>query len=101
MLGPVLGGLLAWIDVGLAMFVDAGTFAVSALCVLLLRPARQHQTGEQRPLPETSQLSLPETSQLSLHGPTSAKASATSAVPPGYSSTCRAASSSRSPSLDR
>jgi DHA3 family tetracycline resistance protein-like MFS transporter len=49
MLGPVLGGLLASIDVGLAMFVDAGTFAVSALCVLLLRPSRQHATREQNP----------------------------------------------------
>jgi MFS family permease len=51
MLGPVLGALLASIDVGLAMFVDAGSFAVSALCVLLLRPARQHEAREQRQVP--------------------------------------------------
>ena len=46
MLGPVLGGVLASVDVGVAMFVDAGTFAVSAICVLLLRPARQHESAE-------------------------------------------------------
>jgi MFS family permease len=55
MLGPVLGGLLVSVDVGLAVFVDAGTFAVSALCVMLLRPARQHEIAgdgrPQRPLP--------------------------------------------------
>lgn len=45
MLGPALGGLLASFDAGLAMLVDAGTFAVSAGCVLLLRPARQHAAG--------------------------------------------------------
>ena len=44
MVGPVLGGLLASVDVGLEMFVDAATFALSALCVLLLRPARHHET---------------------------------------------------------
>jgi MFS family permease len=53
MLGPVLGGVLASVDVGIAMFVDAGTFAVSALCVLLLRPARQHETRgrDRQPMP--------------------------------------------------
>jgi MFS family permease len=40
--GPVLGGVLAAYDVGLAMLVDAGTFGVSALCVLLLRPTVHH-----------------------------------------------------------
>jgi MFS family permease len=45
MLGPVLGGVLASVDVGAAMFADAGTFAVSAICVLLLRPVRQHEAG--------------------------------------------------------
>jgi MFS family permease len=44
MIGPVLGGVLASVDVGLAMFVDA-TFAVSAGCVLFLRPA-----GPRRPV---------------------------------------------------
>jgi MFS family permease len=53
MLGPVLGGVLASVDVGIAMFVDAGTFAVSALCVLLLRPAREHETRrrDRHPMP--------------------------------------------------
>jgi DHA3 family tetracycline resistance protein-like MFS transporter len=53
MLGPVLGGVLASVDVGLAMLADAGTFAVSALCVLLLRPIRHHDKLErdQRPPP--------------------------------------------------
>jgi MFS family permease len=46
MIGPALGGVLASVDVGLAMFTDAGTFAVSALCVLLLRPVRQHEETE-------------------------------------------------------
>lgn len=50
MAGPLLGGLLAAYDVGLAMLVDAGTFAVSAVCVALLRPARRHEQGD-RPLP--------------------------------------------------
>ncbi|MGZ4617027.1 MAG: MFS transporter [Actinomycetes bacterium] len=50
MLGPALGGVLAAYDVPLAMFVDAGTFAVSAVCVLRLRPARQHE-GRPHPLP--------------------------------------------------
>jgi MFS family permease len=52
MIGPVLGGVLASVDVGLAMFVDAATFAVSAGCVLLLRPSRDHAAQrEQRPPP--------------------------------------------------
>jgi DHA3 family tetracycline resistance protein-like MFS transporter len=51
MIGPVLGGVLASFDVGLAMFVDAASFAVSALCVLLLRPARQHEQGAARQRP--------------------------------------------------
>jgi MFS family permease len=61
MLGPVLGGLLVSVDVGLAVFVDAGTFAVSAVCVLLLRPARQHETrGRDRlPLLDIPQRQLP------------------------------------------
>jgi MFS family permease len=46
MLGPVLGGVLASVDVSVAMFADAGTFAVSAICVLFLRPARQHEAAE-------------------------------------------------------
>lgn len=50
MLGPVLGGLLASVDVGLAMLVDAGTFAASAVCVLLLRPLRHH-AAQHRALP--------------------------------------------------
>jgi MFS family permease len=48
--GPVLGGVLAAYDVGLAMLADAATFAVSAGCVLLLRPAVRHARGP-RPLP--------------------------------------------------
>ena len=48
--GPVLGGLLAAYDVGLALVVDAATFGVSALCVLLLRPLAEHARGP-RPLP--------------------------------------------------
>jgi MFS family permease len=52
MIGPVLGGVLASVDVGLAMFVDAATFAVSAGCVLLLRPTRDHDAQRaQRPPP--------------------------------------------------
>ena len=53
MVGPVLGGVLAAVDVGAAMFVDAGTFAVSAICVLLLRPVRHHATEQpdRRPPP--------------------------------------------------
>ena len=52
MIGPVLGGVLASVDVGLAMFVDAATFAVSAGCVLLLRPAQDHDAQRaQRPPP--------------------------------------------------
>jgi MFS family permease len=46
MLGPILGGVLASLDVGLAMLADAGTFAASALCVLMLRPVRQHETQQ-------------------------------------------------------
>jgi MFS family permease len=42
MAGPMLGGLLAAYDVGIAMLVDAGTFCVSAVCVLLLRPQEAH-----------------------------------------------------------
>jgi MFS family permease len=49
-LGPVLGGVLAAYDVGLALLVDAATFGVSALCVLLLRPLAEH-VRRQRPLP--------------------------------------------------
>ncbi len=48
--GPVLGGVLASYDVGLALLVDAATFGISAICVLLLSPRRQH-SGEVRPLP--------------------------------------------------
>jgi MFS family permease len=48
--GPVLGGVLAAYDVGLALFVDAASFGVSALCVLLLRPMVGHDRGP-RPLP--------------------------------------------------
>jgi MFS family permease len=52
MVGPVLGGVLASFDVGLAMFVDAATFAVSAGCVLALRPSRGHAPqSERRPPP--------------------------------------------------
>ena len=49
--GPVLGGVLAAYDVGLALLLDAATFAVSALCVLLLRPRRVHDRAAPRPLP--------------------------------------------------
>lgn len=45
MAGPALGGLLASVNVGSALLVDAATFAVSAWCVLLLRPRRQHRQG--------------------------------------------------------
>jgi MFS family permease len=48
--GPVLGGVLASVDVALGMFVDAATFAVSAGCILALRPGRQHDVGP-KPLP--------------------------------------------------
>jgi MFS family permease len=48
--GPVLGGVLAAFDVGLAMLADGATFLVSAVCVLLLRPGRQHDQAA-RPLP--------------------------------------------------
>lgn len=52
MLGPAVGGVLAAYDLGLAMAVDAVTFAVSALCVLLLHPAVQHAPASgPRPLP--------------------------------------------------
>lgn len=48
--GPVLGGLLAAYDPGVALLADAATFAVSAACVLLLRPrATRRRAG--RPLP--------------------------------------------------
>lgn len=50
MLGPVLGGALAAYDVGLALLVDAATFGVSAVCVLLLRPETVHERGP-RPVP--------------------------------------------------
>ncbi len=49
--GPVLGGVLAAYDVGLALLVDAATFGVSTLCVLLLRPVREHHRVAARPLP--------------------------------------------------
>jgi MFS family permease len=51
MIGPVLGGVLASFDVGVAMFADAATFAVSAGCVLALRPSRDHapQRGQRPP----------------------------------------------------
>ena len=48
--GPVLGGALSAYDVSLALFVDAATFGVSAICVLLLRPLAVHLRGP-RPLP--------------------------------------------------
>jgi predicted MFS family arabinose efflux permease len=48
--GPALGGVLAAFDVGLAMLADGATFVVSAVCVLLLRPTRQHDR-EPRPVP--------------------------------------------------
>ena len=50
--GPVAGGLLAAYDPGVAMFVDAATFLVSAGCVLALRhvPAHPLRQGG-RPLP--------------------------------------------------
>jgi len=52
MLGPAIGGALAAYDPGLAMALDAATFAVSAVCVLLLRPAVQHPPDQaSRPLP--------------------------------------------------
>lgn len=50
MVGPALGGILAAHDPGVALLVDGGSFAVSALCVLLLRPARHHAARE-RDLP--------------------------------------------------
>jgi MFS family permease len=48
--GPVIGGVLAAIDPGVALLFDASTFGVSALCVLLLRPLVGHTRGP-RPLP--------------------------------------------------
>lgn len=48
--GPVLGGVLAAYDPGVALLVDAATFGVSAVCVLLLRPLAVHAAGE-RPVP--------------------------------------------------
>jgi MFS family permease len=48
--GPVIGGVLAAIDPGVALMVDAATFGVSAVCVLLLRPLVVHAAGP-RPLP--------------------------------------------------
>ena len=48
--GPVLGGVLASQDVGVALLVDSATFAVSAACVLLLRPPALHHPAA-RPLP--------------------------------------------------
>ena len=47
--GPVLGGLLvATIGEGGALLVDAGTFAVSVLCLLALRP-RDVERGDPEP----------------------------------------------------
>ena len=43
--GPVLGGVLAAWNPGIALLVDAATFAVSAGCVLALRPLREHEAG--------------------------------------------------------
>jgi MFS family permease len=48
--GPVVGGVLAAHDVGAALLIDAATFGVSAVCVLLLRPLMTHELGP-RPLP--------------------------------------------------
>jgi MFS family permease len=49
--GPVLGGVLAAVNTGAALLVDAATFGVSAVCVLLLRPRTGHAPDAARPLP--------------------------------------------------
>jgi MFS family permease len=49
--GPVLGGVLAAMDTGAALLVDAATFGISAVCVLLLRPRVGHAPDSARPLP--------------------------------------------------
>jgi MFS family permease len=49
--GPVLGGVLAAVNTGAALLVDAATFGVSAVCVLLLRPRVGHAPDAARPLP--------------------------------------------------
>jgi MFS family permease len=49
--GPVLGGVLAAVNTGAALLVDAATFGVSAVCVLLLRPRVTHAPDAVRPLP--------------------------------------------------
>ncbi len=50
--GPVLGGVLAAWNPGAALLVDAVTFGVSAVCVLMLRPLAVHAPVDgPRPMP--------------------------------------------------
>lgn len=47
-IGPLLGGILVTFGVGWAFLVDAVTFAVSALCILLMRVRPTRDVGEPR-----------------------------------------------------
>ena len=67
--GPVLGGVLAAWNPGAALLVDAVTFGVSAVCVLMLRPLAVH---------------APSMGLGRCRGPTSAKACPTSGARHGW-----------------
>ena len=53
MLGPAVGGwMIGWWGPGAAFLADAGTFAVSAVCIALIRPLPRASVERSRPIKE-------------------------------------------------